>query len=145
MTSSPSPKTPAIRAFADERAARVEMVTPWSTPQSPAQGIELGLQDVAVVGPDVVSDDDVDGALRSARGFAARGAFAQAADVLQDLLARRPGARVVDVVSSEAASLLAKAGDVPAACALWSSHRRGFSTSDNGAAVTAALARYRCP
>lgn len=94
---------------------------------------------------DRVADDDVQEALLEARSLSQRGAPADAARVLAALLARGPSPRVVDVVSSEQASLLARAGQVAGACALWSAHRQRFPSSDNAAAVTAALVRWQCP
>lgn len=146
MTPTSAPQTPAMRIVPTETAVPV---SPSSSSWVPLRGIphdiDVPVEGIAVVAPDVVRDDDVDTALVSARGLAARGAHAEAAAVLQALLARGPGARIVDVVSSEQASLLAKAGQVAAACAVWSTHRERFATSDNSAAVVAALARYRCP
>lgn len=145
MTSTSAPKTPAMRVVPTETTPPLATTSPSSSLRGTARDIDVRVEGIAVVAPDVVSDDDVDTALLSARRFAARGAHAEAAGVLQALLARGPGGRVVDVVSSEEASLLAKAGQVPAACAVWSAHRERFASSDNSAAVVAALARHRCP
>jgi hypothetical protein len=94
---------------------------------------------------DRVVDDDVQDALLEARSLSQRGSPAEAARVLGALLARGPAPRVVDVVSSEQASLLARSGRVAEACALWSAHGQRFPSSDNAAAVTAALVRWQCP
>jgi hypothetical protein len=113
-----------------------------STAAGAIDGAMVGVADAVV---DRVTDDDVQGALLEARSLSQRGAPADAARVLAALLARAPSPRVVDVVSSEQASLLARSGQVDEACAVWSAHRQRFSSSENAAAVVAALARWQCP
>ena len=113
-----------------------------STAAGAIDGAMVGVADAVV---DRVTDDDVQDALLAARSLSQRGAPADAARVLAALLARAPSPRVVDVVSSEQASLLARSGQVDEACAVWSAHRQRFSSSENAAAVVAALARWQCP
>ena len=113
-----------------------------STAAGAIDGAMVGVADAVV---DRVTDDDVQDAVLEARSLSQRGAPADAARVLAALLARAPSPRVVDVVSSEQASLLARSGQVDEACAVWSAHRQRFSSSENAAAVVAALARWQCP
>lgn len=109
------------------------------------RSLDVRVQGLAEAAPDVVTDDDVQAAVLSARSLAARGNHLEAAEVLGALLSRGPGGRVADVVLAEQASLLAKAGRTEQACTLWAKHRARFSSSDNSAAVVAARARHQCP
>lgn len=92
-----------------------------------------------------VTDDEVDAALEEARALQARGSPAAAADLLGDLLARRPAARAADTIAFERAALLVRARDVPDACAAYAEHARSFPQSENAADVAAARARLACP
>jgi hypothetical protein len=138
-------KSPAVVELSSTSVGLVEQVSPSSPRRVRPRSLDVRVQGLAEAAPDVVTDDDVQAAVLAARSLAARGAPAEAADVLGALLARGPGGRVADVVLSEQASLLAKAGRTAQACGLWSKHRQRFASSDNGAAVAAALTRHQCP
>jgi hypothetical protein len=138
-------QSPAVVELSSTSVALVEPASPASPRRVRPRSLDVRVQGLAEAAPDVVTDDDVQAAVLSARSLAARGALAEAADVLGALLARGPGGRVADVVLSEQASLLAKAGRTAQACGLWSMHRQRFASSDNSAAVVAALTRHQCP
>jgi hypothetical protein len=139
------PKSPAVVELSLTTVAPVQSTSPHNLRRVSPRSLDVRVQGLAEAAPDVVTDDDVQAAVLSARTLAARGSYVDAADVLGTLLARGPGGRVADVVLSEQASLLAKAGRTEQACTLWTKHRARFSSSDNSAAVVAALARHQCP
>jgi hypothetical protein len=138
-------KSPAVVELSSTSVGLVEQASPSSPRRVRPRSLDVRVQGLAEAAPDVVTDDDVQAAVVQARSLAARGAPAEAADVLGALLARGPGGRVADVVLSEQASLLAKAGRTEQACGLWSKHRQRFASSDNSAAVVAAQTRHQCP
>lgn len=139
------PQSPAVIELSRTTVAPVQSASPHSLRRVSPRSLDVRVQGLAEAAPDVVTDDDVQAAVLSARTLAARGSYVDAAEVLGTLLARGPGGRVADVVLSEQASLLAKADRTEQACALWTKHRARFSSSDNSAAVVAALARHQCP
>jgi hypothetical protein len=136
---------PAMVELSATTVAPAQAASPHSLRRVKPRSLDVRVQGLAEAAPDVVTDDDVQAVVVSARSLAARGAYLDAAEALGALLARGPGGRVADVVLSEQASLLTKAGRTEQACALWTKHRARFSSSDNSAAVVAALSRHQCP
>lgn len=140
-----APQSPAVVELSDVAVVPVPSTSAHGLRRVSPRSLDVRVQGLAEAAPDVVTDDDVQAAVVQARSLSARGSHAEAADVLGALLSRGPGGRVADVVLSEQASLLARAGRTEQACALWTKHRARFSSSDNSAVVVAALARHQCP
>ena len=92
---------------------------------------------------DVVSDDEVESVVEDVRALRARGRAAEAAAVVERLLARHVPDRVHDTLGYERALLLSRAHDDDGACAALRAHAARFPQSENAADVAARLAR--CP